>query len=66
MKKLFIAAINLLLGALVVLAWSLQSKYRTENYNEVVTLYLPKILLSFTALVFLILISSLITNKDSQ
>ena len=66
MKKLFIAAINLLLGALVVLAWSLQSKYRTENYNEVVTLYLPKILLSFTALVFLILISSLITNKDRQ
>jgi|GEM_PF-1532447 len=66
MKKLFIAAINLLLGALVVLAWSLQSKYRTENYNEVVTLYLPKILLSFTVLVFLILISSLITNKDSQ
>jgi len=66
MKKLFIAAINLLLGALVVLAWSLQSKYRTENYNEVVTLYLPKILLSFTVLVFLILISSLITNKDRQ
>ena len=66
MKKLFIAAINLLLGALVVLAWALQSKYRTENYNEVVTLYLPKILLSFTVLVFLILISSLITNKDSQ
>jgi len=66
MKKLFIAAINLLLGALVVLAWALQSKYRTENYNEVVTLYLPKILLSFTVLVFLILISSLITNKDRQ
>jgi len=66
MKKLFIAAINLLLGALVVLAWALQSKYRTETYNEVVTLYLPKILLSFTVLVFLILISSLITNKDSQ
>ena len=66
MKKLFIAAINLLLGALVVLAWALQSKYKTDNYNEVVTLYLPKILLSLMVLVFLLLISSLITNKDRQ
>jgi len=62
MKKLFIAAINLLLGALVVLAWALQCKYKTENYNEVVTLYLPKILLSLMVLVFLPLISSLVTN----
>jgi hypothetical protein len=66
MKKWFIAAINLLLGAFVILIWALERNRGTENYNQVMSLYVPKILLSFTATTFLLLIRSVIENRNRQ
>ena len=66
MRKWFVAAINLLLGAFIILVWALERERGSKNYNEVMRLYVPKILLSFTALTFLILIMYMIKNKNRQ
>jgi hypothetical protein len=66
MRKWFIVAINLLLGAFVILIWALERKQGTENYDEVMSLDVPKILLSFTVLTFLILIMTMIKNRNRK
>jgi hypothetical protein len=66
MRKSFVVAVILLLGSFAILIWKLESKRGTENYNEVMRLYVPKIILSFTALTFLILIMTMFKNKNRQ
>jgi len=58
MKKWFFVAVNVLLGSFVVLSVSLQRIAGTHRYHEILTRYIPGILLSFTAFTFLLLIFS--------
>ncbi len=63
MKKWFLIAINVLLGMFVILILSLLRISGTERYDEIIVYYIPRILLSFTVLTFLILIISRSDNK---
>jgi hypothetical protein len=64
MRKWFVAAVNILLGAFAILIWVLERKQGTENYNDIMKQDIPKIILSFTVLTFLVLIMSIIKNKN--
>ena len=66
MKKWFLIAVNVLLGVFVILILSLQQISRTERYDEIIVYYIPRILLSFTELTFLILIVSRLDDKTNQ
>jgi len=66
MKKWFLVAINVLLGAFVMLIASLQRISGVEKYNEITSYYIPRMLLSFTALTFLILIFSRMGDKTTK
>ena len=66
MKKWFLVAVNVLLGMFVILIASLQRISNTEKYDEITTYYIPRILLSFTAVTFLTLVLSGTGHKTNK
>ncbi|MEO5681756.1 MAG: hypothetical protein ABIQ88_03890 [Chitinophagaceae bacterium] len=66
MKKWFLAFVNLLLGAFVVLIIAMQRNPGSANYNEITTHYIPRILLSFGMMIFFVLVLVKMDNGHSN
>ena len=63
MRKWLVTGVNVLLGGFVILLWGLKMKQGSRNFDVVMEQYVPRILLSFTVLTFLILMFSMTRNS---